>query len=84
MIRWTMVIALPFILFQTSPAFSAERPASAQEGARKLVEGLELLLQSVPQYDLPIVLENGDILIRRIHASQNDNGSSNEVGSNSR
>ena len=28
---------------------------------------LELILQSIPQYAAPEVLENGDIIIRRLH-----------------
>ncbi len=36
-----------------------------KEGAEKIMRALELMLLAVPQYDLPEVLENGDIIIRR-------------------
>jgi hypothetical protein len=36
-----------------------------REGAEKMIRGLEQLLRSIPQYETPQVLENGDIIIRR-------------------
>jgi len=30
------------------------------------MKALELLIKTLPQYDPPVILENGDILIRRI------------------
>ncbi len=60
------------------PADADDRPLSEQaqeeaERARKLIEealanlvaGLKLAMDSIPQYEAPEVLENGDILIRR-------------------
>ncbi len=38
----------------------------ATEGVQKLMLALELLLQAIPQYEMPEVLENGDIIIRRV------------------
>lgn len=49
-----------------------ERPAErspselAGEGLEKLMLALELLLQAIPQYEMPEVLDNGDIIIRRV------------------
>ena len=37
----------------------------AREGVEKLMRALSLLVESIPQYELPEVLENGDIIIRR-------------------
>ena len=42
----------------------------AQEGAQKLMLALELMLQAIPQYALPEILDNGDIIIRRKRPGQ--------------
>jgi hypothetical protein len=39
----------------------------AREGVEKLLKALDLMLQSVPQYEAPTINENGDIVIRRKH-----------------
>ena len=38
----------------------------ASEALRGLLTLLEGIIESVPQYELPEVLENGDIIIRRV------------------
>ena len=37
----------------------------ARQGIERLMQALDLLMGSIPQYDLPFVDENGDIIIRR-------------------
>jgi hypothetical protein len=37
----------------------------ATEGIDKLMRALDLLIQSIPQYEAPVIDENGDIIIRR-------------------
>ncbi|MGE5768570.1 MAG: hypothetical protein ACM35H_15375 [Bacteroidota bacterium] len=37
----------------------------AREGLESMLRALRLLVDSIPQYELPEVLENGDIIIRR-------------------
>jgi len=37
----------------------------AKEAAERLLTTLRLLLEYVPQYEMPEVLDNGDIIIRR-------------------
>ena len=37
----------------------------AIEGVDRLMRALELMIQSIPQYDAPYVNENGDIIIPR-------------------
>ncbi len=37
----------------------------AVEGISKLIDALSVFLDSIPQYDTPELLENGDIIIRR-------------------
>ena len=47
----------------------------AEEAAQRLILALELMLQAIPQYAMPEVLENGDIIIRRINPEdQNGDG----------
>ncbi len=38
-----------------------------KEGAEKIMRALELILHAVPQYEMPEVLDNGDIIIRRLN-----------------
>jgi hypothetical protein len=41
----------------------AER--ALKEGLQTILRALETMFKSVPQYEIPEVLENGDIIIRR-------------------
>jgi hypothetical protein len=45
----------------------------AEEGAQKLIFALELMLQAIPQYAMPEILDNGDIIIRRVDPEDGDN-----------
>lgn len=42
----------------------------AREAAERLMTTLRMLLQYVPQYEMPEVLDNGDIIIRRKHPEE--------------
>jgi len=46
--------------------------ALAEEGLALLMQALRLLVRSVPQYELPVINENGDIIIRRRRPSAPD------------
>jgi hypothetical protein len=37
----------------------------ARDGLEQMMRALGLLVKSIPQYELPEVLDNGDIIIRR-------------------
>ncbi|WP_325553149.1 hypothetical protein [Hypericibacter adhaerens] len=39
----------------------------AVEGVNRLMQALQLLIQQIPQYDAPVIDENGNIIIRRRH-----------------
>ena len=39
----------------------------AVEGVTRLMQALQLFIQQLPQYDAPVMNENGDIIIRRRH-----------------
>ncbi|HIC82124.1 MAG TPA: hypothetical protein EYP07_14360 [Kiloniellaceae bacterium] len=44
----------------------SEEPGElAREGLEQMMRALRLLVDSIPQYELPEVLDNGDIIIRR-------------------
>ncbi len=38
----------------------------AEEALQRMLSLLEVIVGSIPQYELPEVLENGDIIIRRV------------------
>ncbi len=44
----------------------------ATEGLGKIISALELFMTSIPQYELPEVQPNGDILIRRKNGTDRD------------
>ncbi|WP_374651341.1 hypothetical protein [Dongia sp.] len=58
-------------------AFSLSAPATAQDtedaerlaeqGLAKILQALDLLMKTIPQYAAPEVRPNGDIIIRRLH-----------------
>ncbi len=47
----------------------------ARQGVERLMQALDLLMESIPQYEMPFVDENGDIIIRR----RRDGGSEEPV-----
>lgn len=54
-----------------SEGYGEETPKELFEGAtRMMMKALELLITTMPQYEAPVVLENGDILIRRSRPDQ--------------
>ena len=55
------------ILLVLHPLQAQEKGADelAAEGLGKLMDALGLFIDSIPQYEAPEVLENGDIIIRR-------------------
>ncbi|MFN3461606.1 MAG: hypothetical protein ACK4ZN_11400 [Oceanibaculum sp.] len=59
------------------PGSEAERLIG--EGLQKILDALNLLLKTVPQYAAPEVLPNGDIIIRRLHPGD-DGGPGDEGG----
>lgn len=74
--RLAAAILLAGTVGSPSGAALAEEPAPeqpgdgspsemAREGVEKLMRALSLLVESIPQYEMPEVLENGDIIIRR-------------------
>lgn len=63
-------VAVLLLALMSAPATAqstsdAERLAG--EGIAKMLQALDLLLKTVPQYAAPEVQPNGDIIIRRLH-----------------
>lgn len=48
-----------------APANPSAPAELAREGMAKILQALEKLLESVPQYQMPEIDENGDIILRR-------------------
>jgi hypothetical protein len=64
--RPILALALLGALAVPASAQQKETPSDlATEAMSKMVRALELLIQSIPQYEQPEVNENGDIIIRR-------------------
>lgn len=66
-----LALALPPVVRAQEATPGEPQPDSpsemAREGLEQMLRALRLLVQSIPQYELPEVLENGDIIIRRKH-----------------
>ena len=50
----------------------------AREGMERIMRALEMLMESIPQYEMPEINENGDIIIRRKRHSDRDEPESSE------
>lgn len=65
-----------------APAAGADKedPAElAREGMERMMRALTLLIEMIPIYEMPEVLENGDILIRRKNPIDSGHGEEPEV-----
>ena len=73
------------ILLAVALAAAAAQPAKAQdsqlsdeaerlaaEGLAKILQALDLLMKTIPQYAAPEVMPNGDIIIRRLHPEEEE------------
>ena len=65
----TMALSAPAALAEDEAAPETEQnPAVlAEEAAEKLMLALELMLMAIPQYAMPEIMDNGDIVIRRLN-----------------
>ena len=62
----SLFLSLPAMAQSDQRPNSAEDPAEmAREGAQKIIQGLKLLIDKIPQYEMPVINEDGDIIIRR-------------------
>ncbi|MEQ9555804.1 MAG: hypothetical protein RIG67_08535 [Rhodospirillales bacterium] len=59
-----MLAAAPVTAVQAQSQ-PAEPEALLEEGTKKILRAFELFIMTIPQYEMPEVLPNGDIIIRR-------------------
>ena len=62
----TPVISADLHRAQTPPSRQKKPKDMIEDGMKMILNALQLLLKSIPQYKAPEVLENGDIIIRRV------------------
>ena len=55
---------------QTSPSQKEVPERMIEDGLRMILSAIELILQSIPEYRAPEILENGDIIIRRVQPNE--------------
>ncbi len=55
--------AAPTLVLDKQPAQDAEK--LAREGMEKMLQALDKLVESIPQYQLPEITGDGDIILRR-------------------
>lgn len=62
-----MMLALAVAMIPaTGTAEDTPPPAPLDEAVERVLGALRFVLRSIPQYEMPEVLPNGDIIIRRI------------------
>lgn len=60
-----LALASPSAVLAEEPP-AGEKPGElAREGVERLMQALEAFIQMIPQYEMPIINEEGDIIIRR-------------------
>lgn len=52
---------------QKAEEMAREAERMAKQAVERLLGALQMVIESVPQYEAPDVLDNGDIIIRRKH-----------------
>ena len=62
-----MTISLAIALtFSTAVQAQEQKPdVMIEQGAKMIFDAFALVLKTIPQYEAPEILENGDIIIRR-------------------
>ena len=85
LIIWPFCLALALTAGAPGPALAAapsERERAeemAKEAIQQLLRALELMIESIPQYELPEVNEDGDIIIRRKRRKERETPGEPEV-----
>ena len=62
----TPVISADLHKAQTPPSQQKKPEDTIEDGMKMILNALQLFLKSIPQYKAPEVLENGDLIIRRV------------------
>ena len=59
------LFAAPALAQDSAPDPGEEMERAAREAVENIMRALDLFVQSIPQYEAPEVMPNGDIVIRR-------------------
>ncbi len=87
--RLSLCVVLVSLFAFSGPALAAEQskpPEKEQPGemfkdaTRTILRALGLMLQAIPQYETPEILDNGDIIIRRKNPNPPPQKNSNPDG----
>lgn len=62
----------PAIAQDQEPSDRERAEELAREGMERIMRALEMIMESIPQYELPEVNEHGDIIIRRKRPSEKE------------
>ena len=60
-----MALSMPIPAFAQSKENDQDPREMIEGAAEMMLQALELMLNAIPQYEAPEVLENGDIIMRR-------------------
>ena len=63
---------------QTSPSQREAPERMIEEGMKMILGAIQLIIESIPEYKAPEVLENGDIIIRRVQPHEKSPHSEDE------
>ena len=66
----TPVISADLHRVQTPPSQQKKPEDMIEDGMKMILNALQIILKSIPQYKAPEVLENGDIIIRRVPSGE--------------
>ena len=75
----TPVISADLHKAQTPPSQQKNPEDMIEDGMKMILNALQLILKSIPQYKAPEVLENGDIIIRRVPSGEKKPKSGDET-----
>jgi hypothetical protein len=59
-----MLISAPVL---SAPQEQKDPQTLATQGVQQLIRAMELMLLAIPQFEAPVINDNGDIIIRRKH-----------------
>ncbi|MEQ8442312.1 MAG: hypothetical protein RIM33_01615 [Alphaproteobacteria bacterium] len=68
--------ALVSVALISAPAMAEDRSAEelARDGVESLMRAMDMFIGSIPMYEAPEILPNGDIIIRRVQPDGSEDG----------
>ena len=68
----TALSAPPVVLAGETVNHRQEAERLLEDATRKVMHAFKQMLMAIPQYAAPEILDNGDIIIRRVHPKPDD------------